>query len=228
MGRTKCEKWLNTSRYWYIDTRVGEYIIGPFFVLVVYNKSRKSQQLLCYIVTYMMWVLAILLIPLALVLYLLLAPIVLEVDTDADLYQVRYHKLASAQLTLDEFEPVVHIDVLKWHRSFPLIKKTEKVIVTEEAQKAPSTEEKTRQGSMRIGKVLLNMANSFKVRHWYVTFDTGDMVLNGQLYPWVYLAGRHLDKPTVINFWGQNLVQLSISNNLGRMGWVYFKHQLKR
>ena len=178
----------------------------------------------------MMWVLAILFVLLALLLYVLLAPIILEVDTDADLYQLRYHKLASAKLSLDELEPIVHIDVLKWHRSFPLIKKTEKAIVQEQGEvtQKHSKEEKTRKRSTRIGKLLLKMADSFKVRHWYVTFDTGDMVLNGQLYPWVYLAGRHLDKPTVINFWGQNLVQVSISNSLAHMGWVYFKHQLKR
>lgn len=197
------------------------YSVGVTYVTLV-------QHLLCYIVTYMMWVLAILFVLLALLLYVLLAPIILEVDSDADLYQLRYHKLASAKLSLDELEPIVHIDVLKWHRSFPLVKKTEKAIEHGEKAQKLSKEDKTRKRSTRIGKLLLKMAGSFKVRYWYVTFDTGDMVLNGQLYPLVYLAGRQLDKPTVINFWGQNLIQVSISNSLAHMGWVYFKHQLKR
>lgn len=175
----------------------------------------------------MMWVLAILLLLSALVLYLLLAPIVIEVDTDSDTYQLRFHKLARVHMLWLDEGPVLSIHLLRWQKQVELLKK--KPEATKEETKVSNKTPKKKGSGFSLGRgTILKLINSCRVTHWYVSFDTGDVVLNGQLYPLVYLAGQQLGKPTTINFWGENVVQVSVSNNLGRLGRIFIQHKLKR
>lgn len=174
----------------------------------------------------MMWVLAILLLLTALVLYLMLAPIVLEVDTVTDTYQVRYHKLLRVHVLWQEKGPTLSIHVFRWQKQIELLKSKPKVDI-QKAEVDDRTKPKKKGSGFKLGKrTMLQLIGSCRVSRWYVSFDTGDMVLNGQLYPLVYLAGQQLGKPTTINFWGENVVQVSISNNLGRLGRIFIQHKL--
>jgi len=53
--------------------------------------------------------------------------------------------------------------------------------------------------------------------------DTGDMPLNGILFPWFYLFSRRVNHDVLINFNNENTIKLKIENSIARMLWAYIK-----
>jgi hypothetical protein len=88
----------------------------------------------------------------------------------------------------------------------------------EEKSKAKNVKDKV---SFSIDKIL-NVIKSFKVNYFYLTIDTGNMPLNGILYPLVYLLGVKIKQEVSINFIGRNVLKLQIENSLARVSRAYF------
>jgi hypothetical protein len=118
---------------------------------------------------------------------------------------------------------VVRVKVAWWRKEFDLFQttkaptpvKSEKTVKKRKARKP-----------MSPGKLLRKVRailSTFRITRCFITIDTGDMRVNGILYPWVYLLKRRIRKNVSINFWGENVVILEAKNTIARMLWAYIK-----
>jgi len=72
--------------------------------------------------------------------------------------------------------------------------------------------------------VVAAVIKSFKVRKCYVKVDTGNMQLNGILYPGFYLLSKATARTFEINFMNTNEIVLEIENNIARIIKVFIFH----
>lgn len=170
----------------------------------------------------MILIFLIILSPLLILLYLLWAPFYLELDTEQGRYRVRFHYLAYAWLNWDDVLPELWVQALWWKKQIDFTKQQDKVKGETDQPKEKKTNKKRKgmPGWLQI-KPALAVARSFKIDECYVDVDTDDVVLNGQLFPVFYLLGTTIGHPVSINFLGQNIIRLQVSNTLGRIAWTY-------
>jgi hypothetical protein len=77
--------------------------------------------------------------------------------------------------------------------------------------------------SQKFFKKMRLILKSFKIKKCFITIDTGNMPLNGMLFPWIYLLSIYTKKTVMINFSEKNIIILQIENSIARMLWAYFK-----
>ena len=66
--------------------------------------------------------------------------------------------------------------------------------------------------------------NSFSVNKCYLSIDSGDVQLNGILYPFFYWLGKRMHKTIEINFLNRNEFILEIENNFARIIKTFIFH----
>lgn len=163
----------------------------------------------------MIWFLAaVLAFVILLITYLLLAPLVLEMDSRNSLYRVRFHKLILIDFIPDEF--ILRIKFLFWTKSIPLVSSGSKT--KEKNRKAVPGKRKARINLSKTFSVL----RSFGIVRFEMSVDTGSPELNGILYPIMFGLGALLKKEIRINFIDENYIILEIRNNLARMIRAYY------
>jgi len=148
--------------------------------------------------------------------YLLFAPFYFEVDSRDGLCRFRFHKVASVRLYLSESSLFADLRCTGWHKSIDLLapgKKRKKA-----GGKSP------RQGSRRpsFGKIWA-VLRSFRVNKLSVRLDTGNMQLNGVLYPLFLWLHRQTRRDLGINFLNENEIIIEIENTVFRMLRVYIR-----
>ncbi len=166
---------------------------------------------------------------LAFLIYLLFIPFSIEADSETGVFRFRFHWLAEGRLIADETGIVLQVRVAWWKRTIDLLAPQKK----KTGQPAKPTAVKKRRPKKRTRSLnemldlIRAVARSFRIRHCFISIDTGSMPLNGVLYPWFYLLGRYTGHPIQINFHGEEIIQLQVQNSLARMLWAIFKTKLK-
>lgn len=150
----------------------------------------------------------------ALLLYVVLAPFYIEVNTHTGLYRVRFQRVASVRVIMDE-DILVEINILGFKkRSAPVFRR----------QKKPSSGIKASRGSRSVPvRKLANVLRSFKITTCYVLINTGDMKLNGLLYPLFKWLSWQSGQDVAIGFTGYTEINLQVKNSIARMGRAYFR-----
>ncbi|MDB4905134.1 MAG: hypothetical protein JWQ63_4415 [Mucilaginibacter sp.] len=128
----------------------------------------------------MEWLLIFLLITIAVVSYVLFAPFYLEINTSTGLCSIRFHHLASAKLIISDRSLLIDLWIAGWAKQIDLFAKT----VTGKEKSNQSLKKKKR-FKISFNKVKA-VVKSFKVTKCYLTMDTGNVELNGVLYPCFY------------------------------------------
>lgn len=72
-------------------------------------------------------------------------------------------------------------------------------------------------------KTVKQLIYSFKVNRLSIHIDSGNMALNGLLFPVFYHLGHRIGKDISVNFTGENRIILQIENNIARLAWAFFK-----
>lgn len=166
----------------------------------------------------MIVVLAILLIVLIVLLYLFFAPFYFEINTTNGLYRIRFHRLASISLKMIDSSLIAEVKIGWWTKQIDLFSidknADEKRTVAKKTVKA----KKKKKFSFKKIKAVLK---SFKISKCSISIDSGDMQLNGILWPVFYLFKVRSGKDFRINFIGENKIVLEVKNNLARMSWAY-------
>jgi hypothetical protein len=152
--------------------------------------------------------------------YLLFAPFYLEINSNNGFYGIRFHYLASANLVLVDDRLKINIKAVGWHRLMDPFAKSVKA----EAKPVPSKKKKKSRFSLALAKALLK---TFKIKKCYLNVDTGDVRLNGILYPMAYWLGDYTAKPITINFLHHNEIDLEIENNMARLIRAYIYSSIK-
>lgn len=146
----------------------------------------------------------------------------IEIDSTKDLYRIRLEGIASGEITLNKDAIQIEIKIFWWKKIYDF----ETLLLSNTQENEAKPEIKKRKGGFKTKKTLqkvMNVIQSFKIRECNITLDTGNMTLNGILYPWFYVFSIRSKKTVMINFWGENTVVLQIENSLARMLWAFFK-----
>lgn len=169
----------------------------------------------------MILIFIILVLPLLLLLYVLWAPFYLEVDSEQGRYRLRFHRLAYVWLNWEEVMPELWVKALWWQKQIDLAEGEKPKKVADALPHKPELKKKRGLPRWLQIKPTLAVLRSFSIDECYVDVDTDDVVMNGQLYPVLYLAGVTIGHPVRINFMGDNIIRLQVSNTLGRIAWAY-------
>ncbi len=160
---------------------------------------------------------AVILLVVLLVLWLLLIPIQVFIDTDSNKYFARLRGLAKASFEPDEKELLrVRLKVLFYERCFyPLTKSID--------QKKQSEKNKAKRKRKVSFKKMLQLLKSFEVKQFDLDIDTGDYVANAKIYP-VFVLLNQFVASFHINFEDRNRLVLDIRNRPYRMLKSLFNH----
>ena len=156
----------------------------------------------------------ILLILAAAVVILLFTPLVLQIDTRVDLYQVRWGP-ARAALTLETDELRYRLHVPFWTKEGML---GDLFGPRHERSVEPRRDARmgTERGSQAWRPSVRALLRSFRVRRFHWSLDTDDPLWNAWLFPafhMMHVRGRDVS----ISFTGRNELALTIHNNLYRL-----------
>ncbi len=149
----------------------------------------------------------------AVLLYLLLAPLYLEVNSVNGICRIRLHRAASLRIYITEESLYLEVIILGWH----------KIIDLAAIKAAPEKVKKiSRNKGHRISvHKIMSVIRSFKLNKCYAAVDTGNMSLNGILYPGIWYLSQWIHGDLRINFQDENEIILEIENNCFRMLRAY-------
>lgn len=163
----------------------------------------------------MVWLLIIFTVLFTLLVYILLAPVYVEIDSTKDLYGIRFHKLLRVSLKTDG-DGLIELKLMGWKKQIgrfgPVKYKQNEIPETPKSV--------TRKAGLKLNKIV-SILKSFKVKTLDISFDSCDMQLNGMLFPVFYFAAFYFNKKIRISFTGENHVILQMQNRLGRMAAAY-------
>ena len=144
--------------------------------------------------------------------YFLFAPILLEIDTHIHLYRFSIVPIFRIWWVFDDVFGHFEMSFM----DFKMILKKDENTNAKKIVKTKKIRRKKSGFTISFSKIFA-VFKSFKVKKWLVNIDTGDMALNGKLFPVMYLVSVMTDRKTQINFVGNNEAVITIENTCFRM-----------
>lgn len=170
-----------------------------------------------------MWLAIVLLCIVALVVYVSTAPLIIEIDSVRGVCQVKFHRIAYAVMRLSASSLMMDLNVVGWRKNIDLLKTKGKIVKEVlHAERRGESKRKKKKRQVPFRKVVA-VFRTFKVKECMVNIDTGDMPVNGVLFPVFYAIQVWSGKMISINFLDENVIRLKIRNNLARILWAYFR-----
>ena len=140
--------------------------------------------------------------------YLLLIPIIIVIDTVNNQYYVQMKGLLKANVLPDENEILkVRLKIFFLRFNFYPLKK----------RLSPNKSKKTKKNHGKKPKrnvdfkTVLRVIRSFKIKRFYLNTDSGNCITNAKLYP-LFALLKYYKGGYNINFLGQNVLILAIEN----------------
>jgi hypothetical protein len=153
--------------------------------------------------------------------YLIFAKLFIEIDSTVNLYRLSFGGILALSIVFIDDSIRLELKLFWWRKSYNLNN-----AFTNESKDVVQTSNAKERKVFSLQKIFKNttaVLKSFKIKKCFITIDTGNMPLNGILFPWVYLLSIYIKKKVSINFSGQNIIILQIENSFARMLWAYFK-----
>ena len=147
------------------------------------------------------------------IVYVLFAPLIIEVNSTTNLYSVRFHRLISVKLIILGNFPKLEIRIAGVKREINLF-------VSHATKKTSAHKVKTHQKNISFGKIR-GVMKTFKIKEWKLSIDTGNEALNGFLFPCFLGLSRLSGHPFNINFLYRNEIIFRIENNIARIIRAY-------
>jgi hypothetical protein len=169
------------------------------------------------------WLFSFSLIFAAIFSYLLFAPFYIEINSANSLFAVRFHHLASLRVVLMDSSLKINLTIAGWKKQIDLLKQ----ISERQRRKTFSTRQKKSHARLHSFGLIRAILKSFSVKKCYLNIDTGDMQLNGILYPLFYWLSKYTGKPIAINFQNQIEIVVEIQNNCARIIMAFICSSLK-
>lgn len=149
---------------------------------------------------------------LVLIVYLLLAPVIVWIDTLSNEYYVRIPGVVKMAVESHEKE-LIRLQLRVFFLNFyfyPLKWKKKKKKKDEIKEFKPKKDKKKKKKRMSLGK-MVRLMRTFRVQRFYLNIDTGDYALNAKLYPVFYLLNQTKGH-FAVNFEDRNQLSLVIVN----------------
>lgn len=149
--------------------------------------------------------------------WLLMAPIVLKIDTQEELCYLKWKGIAGVQLLVLADEVVLKIQVFFWKKNIYPLSRSPKSPSAKHSLKPKK--KKKRQLPWRKGKKLLQ---SFTVQTFQLDLDTDDFVQNSYLFPIFYFLSNKR-RQLRVNYSGQTVLKLVVQNRLYHLlkAWLF-------
>jgi hypothetical protein len=147
-------------------------------------------------------------------LYLLFAPLVAEINSNKKIVRFRIVPLVSIRWVTDTFPGYLELTLFGFRKKLSLSSGSEK-------KRLKGKNKPIRKIDFNQQKIIA-VLKSFRIKKWIVNIDTGDMALNGLLFPTAYALSSITGKRFYINFCGISEVNITIQNNVFRMLKAYF------
>jgi len=158
----------------------------------------------------------------AMILYLFIAPMYFEIDTEAGLMRVRFHNWAKATLRAENGTIHLQLKIAWWGKDLDILE-----MIGRQRPAKNNVNKHTKSSTTfkikRLPQRMLQVMKSFTVQTFYITFDTGSMAFNGILYPWVMFVRWYIHKDIHINFVQENCIKLTLRNSIASMVWAFIK-----
>lgn len=151
--------------------------------------------------------------------FILLTPLVLEVDTTNRVYRIRLRGIAASELIFPNGRLLFRIWVLGYHKEIDPFQ------AKKELPAPPSEKRKKRRKRFTISTILRKpraVLRSFTVKYLYINIDTDDYLWNAWLYPLIVPLSRE-GRTFRINFNGEVDMRLRIENRLGKILVALFR-----
>lgn len=164
-----------------------------------------------------MVILVLTLILIFLLTWVLVSPLLVQIDTRQNQYKLRWLGVVQAALVPMQDDILFRVQLFFWHRDFSLLKMltTARIRSPKRTRKAnlPNANKTNLHFTFSRFRKLLK---SFRVRYFYWHLDTDDFVTNAYLYP-LCRAVRSPTRWVAINFEGRNECNFQIENRLGKV-----------
>ena len=149
---------------------------------------------------------------------LLWLPIELEIDTQREIFEVRWQGIFDFRLLPDEGRWRREMRLFGWKTNWKTNVKT--VAPAQKKQPKPSSKKRRPPFSLRQGRVLVRQLwRAVRVRYFRINWDTDDFLLNAWLYPLCpLLSGER--RQVSINFLGQHEVAILLQTRPGLLAWA--------
>jgi hypothetical protein len=157
--------------------------------------------------------------------FLLLTPLVLELDSVRGICRVYYQGIASCDIFLQDGRFMLRIWVLGWRKTIdPFLTKKKQTTSkkTEPKPKTPRKRIKIKWVKWGMKKAIA-VLRTFEVKDIYLNVDTDDFFIDALLYPvafWLTRGSRWLsngNRSFQINFNGDVEIRLRIENRIGKI-----------
>lgn len=159
----------------------------------------------------------ILVLLLGIIAYLLFASAYLLIDSRQGRVECGLGPLARARLKLEP-RPMIQLSIVGWKQEIALTGRKRKA-----TQPAAKLAHRSRRLSARAMRRIWAAIKSFRVRQFCLRMDTGDVQLNGLLFPLAYWLARRTGRPIDVNFTNHNELVVEVHNNLARLLWAYVR-----
>lgn len=131
----------------------------------------------------------------AILCYVFFAPFYLEIDSVSGFFRVRFHTVASVDLKIVDYSFILHINVLGWTKEIDVLKIKRTSKDKKPKEKKVDKKKDTKNSWMKVTPTkIIAVLKSFKINKCDVLIDSGDVQLNGILYPIFYMAGYYSKK----------------------------------
>ena len=154
--------------------------------------------------------LIILFILLGLLFWILVSPIQLIIDTNQQVYCIRWRGLGRFGLKILPGDLVLRFDSWLFHKDYhPLAQSKKK----KPKNKKKKEKKKSKFDFKKYSRKAFRMIKTFKIKSFFVNLDTDDYILNGYLYPIFYFLGKRGEHMN-INFKGDLEINIVAENRL--------------
>lgn len=163
----------------------------------------------------MIWLITLLILIIFLC-WLLIAPVIMEIDTRVPHAGLRWVSIGNVKIWYDE-EWWISIEIFFFRKTIRFSNMKSK------SRKAVKTKVKKKQKGKTISNLvkIIRVIKTFRVTEWHLAVDTNDSILNAQLYPLNYWRGiyGHLH----INFNEENFLFVRIRNRPWKILYAFIR-----
>lgn len=170
----------------------------------------------------MMWLFVILFAVTCLLLALLFSPVLVEIDSDSDVYRLRYGWFACGSLVADSNGPAVRLQVLGFPKQWGLDALLSKARSATKSTFFPTKKKSVRKRTSVSRKKMIAVARAIEFRRLEVDLDTGSYIRNAWLFPVFYLASRGARRLR-INFSGRTIVHAYVRAVPAKLLWAFLR-----
>ena len=162
-----------------------------------------------------MWVI-ILIVPLLILGWLLLAPLQLQIDTRTPEISFRWISVGKVKMVYEQGKWWLKISVFFFFKQWEL-----EDLLFNPKKKVKKTKPKITTGHSKRFRKLFNLLKTFRVTKWQIAIDTGDDVRNAWLYSLNFYPG--ISSHFCVNFFDENYLVLEIRNAPWKMVYALMK-----